>query len=356
MSNIVLDKIFDHISDLKSQGLKVVDSHVHPYDVMGIVHYNHVSNKYVDRDYARPGILESLGYGKFAKVGQRLFFNLFPGEVEKIIKTTYQNVNEKSSLMEMQGSLVDKAVLLPVEPWLTTSYVADNCISDRFYLLGSFDIHGVHINDVEDTFNRYIREYKIVGLKFHPNLQNFKPQPSHNSANIREKLKIIYSLAEKNNVYMLFHSGTSFFTNRIDVAYKDFLRSKNNALLENFCNDNGESELLGKYNVPIVLAHLGHYGVNNIKYDLIKKIASHYENVYFDTSGTPVDLIHHITKIVTADRVIFGSDALYNRMAFNLAFTYTGILRYANDAKVDFEESIVKVLGSNYLNRLINIH
>lgn len=347
-----IKRILGVISNLKKRnGIEIVDTHVHPYDVMGAVHYEDVKKSYKEIDYFKSGILEKLKYGRIEKIGSRAFFKLFPREVNGIIKSTYTEVNQESLLNEMDCSLVDKSVLLPVEPWLPTKVVGENYNNnERFLILGSIDIHSIQISEIESTVDGFIEKYKIIGLKFHPNLQNFKPQPSQNSSDIAEKLRKIYSVAEKRKLYLLFHGGISNFTDSIDPKYGNFQRSRTNAVLENFCDSDGNSELF-EYNIPIVIAHLGHYGIAWPNYRLIKMIADRYKNVFFDTSGVSLQFIKNVIELISSKRIIFGSDALYNRVAYNLIFLFLAAKRVNNGES--FENILANTLSLNFYKDIL---
>lgn len=330
---------------------KIVDSHVHPYDVMGTMHHESVQDGCVDVDYLKPGILEQFKYGKLEKVLSKMFFKLFPKQVDRMIKETYQKVNTGRIINEMNASLVDRAVLLPVAPWLTTEVTARHFSSDNFLLLGAVDVHNTPEDDIKITIERYVTDFGIVGIKLHPNLQNFKPQPSHNPEPIASRLKTLYSVAAENNLYLLFHGGISNFTDTIDPKYSNFQRSKVNGKLEYFCDEIGESELLGAYGVPIVIAHIGHYGIANPNYRLLEIIKKRYSDVYFDTSGVAPYLIKNAIEIFGSKRILFGSDALYNRIAFNVLFLYEA----AKEAKTNenFEDILANILGNNFFTTVL---
>ena len=165
----------------------------------------------------------------------------------------------------------------------------------------------------------------------HPNLQNFKPEPSRNGEVIAERLRKLYSVIRKNNLYLLLHGGISNFTRDINLKYGAIHRSKDNGLLENFFDVFGRSELFSS-GFPIIIAHLGHYGTVNVNYKLLHKICSDYSNIFFDTSGVSAAVIQKSLALLPSDRVIFGSDALYNRTAYNIAFLYEAVMNSNNKA------------------------
>ncbi|MEK7664751.1 MAG: amidohydrolase family protein [Patescibacteria group bacterium] len=342
--------IISKIAEIKKNtGIKITDTHIHPLDVMGVVHYADIKNEYVKNDYFDPGILEKLNYSNISKIGSRLFLKLFPEEVNNIIKETYIKITEKRILDEMDNALIDDSVMLPIEPWLSTKISRNNFLSNRLSVLGSIDIHKIKLEDVDSFLKNLIIKYRIKGIKFHPNLQNFKPQPNHNPPELAEKLHKIYKFAEREHLYLLFHGGISFYTDFTDSKYqRNIFRSRTNAVLKNFCDNNGKSELFENYNVPIVIAHLGHYGIMYPDYKLIKTIAKKFGNVYFDTAGVPPSFIKNTLDLISSQKIIFGSDALYNKMAYNLAFLYSAIENTSNGERK--ENIFSNIFQKNILN------
>ena len=149
----------------------------------------------------------------------------------------------------------------------------------------------------------------------------------------------------------LFHGGLSFYTDQISDKYNNTKRSRTNALLKNYFNQDGSSEILGKYSIPVIFAHLGHFGLLKVDYSSLQLISKRYSNVYFDTSGTSPQLISKIVEVVGAHRVVFGSDGLYNRILQNLIFVYRGLSRITDKKK--FDQALINVLGHNF-NRIIS--
>lgn len=342
--------ILSEISELKKNtGLRIIDTHVHPLDVMGAVHYTNIKNEYSKQDYSTPGILEKFNYGKTAQIGSKLFCKLMPRGANKIIKINYGKVSDRKIIEEMDFSLIDSAVMLPVAPWLPTEAIGDRFLSSKFALLGSVDIHNIRTEEIDNYLKGLKEKYHISGIKLHPNLQNFKPQPSHNPKDLGEKLHRLYKFAEREHLYLLFHGGVSFYTNLIDAEYpENFNRSHTNAVLKNFCNNDGKSELFENYNIPVVIAHLGHYGIINPDYKLIGVIAKKFDNVYFDTAGVSPSFLKNVMNFLPSKNIIFGSDALYNRMAYNLAFAYLAIRGTENGEKT--ENIISNIFQNNYFN------
>ena len=321
---------------------RVIDSHVHPFDVMGVVH----SNEHVGRDvvlkknYLKPSLMERLKYGRIYNFLSEPTCNLAPQYVNKMIKESFQYISKNNLITEMQDCYVDSCCLVPIEPWSLTSSIFNNFNDSNFFILGSIDIHSIKYEDIESKIHKYKNDYNIVGIKLHPNLQNFHPQPSHNEDIICKKLSKIYSTIEKFGLYMLIHGGRTFYTNKMDYRYSKNKRSKKKGVLENFINKDGSSELFDNYKMPIVIAHLGHYGLSRYNIEKVKDIVKRHDHIFFDTAGTSPKLISIMINNIGSDKIIFGSDAIYNSMFYNLIFTY---------------QAIKKVSGSNFLDNLYNI-
>lgn len=343
--------ILSKISEIKKNtGLQIIDTHVHSLDVMGVVHYADIKNEYnTKKDYLTPGILEKLNYGKIATIGSKLSLKFSPEGVNNIIRKTYKEVAEKRILDEMDVSLVDRVVMLPVAPWLSTKIVKERFLSERLITLGSVDIHNIKLEEIDSFLKNLVANYKIKGIKLHSNLQNFKPQPSHNKKDLAEKLHCLYKFAEREHLYLLFHGGVSFYTDFTDIKYKgDISRSRTNGILKNFCDSHGKSELFENYNVPIIIAHLGHYGIMSPDYKLIKTISKKFANVCFDTAGVSPAFLRNVLNSIPSEKIVFGSDALYNRMAYNLANVYLAAEGAKNGEKK--ENIISNIFQRNFLS------
>ena len=102
--------------------------------------------------------------------------------------------------------------------------------------------------------------------------------------------------------------------------------------------------------MQIIIAHLGHYGMIDVDYGLLKLITERFNNVCFDTSGISPNVIAKALQVVPSERIVFGSDAAYNRMAYNLAFLYNATVANNNEVKT---EILVNILSRNFYNRIL---
>ena len=329
--------------------LTIFDTHVHPLDVIGVMEisdYNFFPENSAQINYSARA-LERLGYGKIAILLLRTFCKFLPGIVSKNIKKIYKNTSIDRLVSEMTDSLIDKCVLLPVEPLADTESVYKNFNHRDFYVLGSIDVQSISIEHIPERVERLVTEFGISGIKLHPNLQNFYPQPSDNPPVIADKLRLIYKLAEDNNLYLLFHGGRTFCIKKKQKILGPIVCAKDKALLANFYNiDEKYSEIFDNYNVPIVIAHMGHYGILTFNIDFLVEITRKYKNIFFDTAGVSRRCISLALKEIGSERILFGSDAIYNRMKYNLFLLYMAVRdRYRG---LEIDNAMINILNRNF--------
>ncbi len=138
----------------------------------------------------------------------------------------------------------------------------------------------------------------------------------------------------------------------LDKKYGRIIQKSRNGLLTNFCDDHGKSELLGKYNVPIVIAHLGHFGMPKLNSPLARTILEKYDSVYFDTAGVPSGFIRQFIEWGGSKKLIFGSDALYFPLMYSMHSVYKAA-HYAQSSE-DRDEIMVNILGRNFEQSILN--
>ncbi|MFC1751568.1 amidohydrolase family protein [Patescibacteria group bacterium] len=366
MSSKKFDNLFSLIRKLKeSDGLEIYDTHVHPYDVMGVVLYGDYSinnkkelvynqcslNKFSKANAQKPTLQELLKYNSISTRIIKQLFHTTPSVVRSSIINSYTVTGEKQILSEMKSALVDKSVLLPLSPFVETKEINKHFNDDDFIFLGSIDIHNTPIGNIEKEIESQIRNYRIKGIKLHPNLQGFYPQPSQNNSGVSEKLKKLYRTAEKKGLYLLFHSGYSnLLPNSQKLGY-NLTQGSSFALLENFCNLDGKSELFENYQITIVLAHLGQYSIVRPNLELVKLLSDKYPHVFFDTAGVSPKLIREAIELIGSKKIVFGSDALYNGILYNLKFCFDAI--YKTGKKEVFEEKILNIFGRNFKEKVL---
>lgn len=354
LSKTAKTQLVELLAIKKQLGFKIVDTHFHPRDVMGIVNST-TSQTTLPANGAdqccvheESGPLEIFKYDRLAKVGTDIAFRYLPGFIMSTIRQTYSRYSRKAFDAELEFCEIDNVCLLPIAPWATTESIGEAYMGDpRFYILASIDIHKTPAEAVPKLLNEYESKYHIVGIKLHPNLQGFHPTPSKNQPEVARTLIAIYEECSRRNLYMHFHAGSSFYTAKVDPSFGSSPRSHDFGRFENFFTDDGGSEIFGRYACPILIAHLASYGVWEADTQLIQRAIKLHSNLFFDTSGVSPRIISKFIKEVGWKYLVFGSDGPYNRIAYNLIFLWKG-LKDAGLSDSERVEAIPHIYGETY--------
>lgn len=241
------------------------------------------------------------------------------------------STNHDASLGHLIESLdnaqIDKAVVLPIAPYISNEFVAKACSEYSDKLIGFASVNPCHSESVkilEDDINKY----NLKGLKIHPKIQGF--QLSEYSVNI-----VIEKAAELN----------------IPILIDAFIKPKDTNF-QNLVMDIGK--IAQKYpSAKIILPHLGGFNHNEIL-----QVMNENNNIYFDLSFVLryfkfnqeilFESILPTIKKIGANRLIYGSDSpereiknyfnFTNKLLDNIGFTPT-------EKEKVFSKNILKLIG-----------
>lgn len=197
---------------------------------------------------------------------------------------TSHNASLGYLIESLERSSVEKAVILPIAPFISNSFIARACREHPNKLIGfaSVNIHNVN---ADQKLEKDIRRYGLKGLKLNPRLQGFKLCDSNALSVIRKATEL-----------------------KIPI------------LIDTWIKEDAEHQSLINYvaqiattmsSVTIILAHLGGPNFNNVL-QVVRKT-----NVYFDLSFILTHLDHkmahkrlvYLMKHVGPHRLIYGSDS-----------------------------------------------
>ncbi len=340
--------------------MQIYDSHVHPLDITGVVGPESYSrsgnlliglpdgkNDYSAFSYKKPTFQENLKYSRLSCLLTKFCYRVAPLAVKSSILNFYKFSGEKRLLDEMDYALIDKAVFLPVAPNIETQQIFRFFKNDRFILTGAVDVRKKTLNEINEDILYQIKSFSIKGVKLHPNFQGFYPEPDRNNTIIAEKLRLIYKLAERNKLFIIFHAGAS------NILSSETNQGKNYGILENFFDKNNKSEVFENYKIPIILAHLGQYALVHHNLRMVKKVSDNFPHIFFDTAGISPFLIKKFLDVIDSRKLIFGSDALYGRMVYNLKFCLEAINQTSKN-KFWAEENTKNIFGVNFQEKILN--
>ncbi|MEG0229308.1 MAG: amidohydrolase family protein [Oscillospiraceae bacterium] len=173
--------------------------------------------------------------------------------------------------------LVCSTATKPTQVQSINDFIIETC--NKYSCFVGFGTLHPDYDNLEDEFKR-IKSAGLKGLKLHPDFQCF---------NIDDKKAYkIYTLAQENNLPILFHTGDERYTfsdpKRLAKVMEDFK------------------------NLKVIAAHLGGYQ----QWDYSSEILKGFENVYVDCSSalfamTPQRALSIINSFGTK-RVLFGTD------------------------------------------------
>lgn len=347
--------------------LRVIDSHVHATDVMNVIDVRSYrksgsiwalgEQSYHPDDLEKIDLLASLERSRLQLTLERVAFRLLPGVVNSVVRHSYACIGEQRIRDELSASGVDAVVLLTLAPVSAIDEVQPFYgAPDQVYYLGSVDLHTIEPDEVEPELRRQQQVFGIQGIKLHPNLQGFYPDPEHNPSPLGERLHQVYSAAEKLGLYVLLHGGTTLLVHpRYQTDRFPQITAAGGphfGLLESYCDETGRSRMFDAYGCRFVLAHMGHFGIQGLDQRLFR-LAERFPQVLYDTSAASPQLVARFVEAVGADQLLFGSDGLYNRLIAELISCLKGLEE--GSAGDRFEENAVKVLGGNF-ERLIGAH
>ena len=326
--------------DLK-KNYKFFDLHVHPYEIFREANntFQNVKKIYKDNcETEKKGkqIIEDLIFdeeGKYNKISNIFMKN--DALAQKFAKL-YDYASPNLFKLYMDMSLIDKILFLPVAlpiVKLNRQITQMNRLfgkDERFYL-GS----GIPSNLSNSGVYSYLREkkykYDIKAVKVHPNVSEIDLF----TKNGIERIECILYACDKLKLPLIIHGGRS-----PSILLKNKKAAKY-SIIENL-----EQIDWGISNYPVIIAHACSYGYE--KYEMEKTVLPRVQNLilkfkklFVDISGLNIEQIGKVLENLEIDRIVFGSDALYDSQ-------WAGIVKLLYCLKEnDLEESFLKIVSFN---------
>lgn len=342
------------LTSLQNEGVTLYDVHTHPEEVLGIAKGDHCcSSDSAHIDISKPSLLEKLNFRSEALIVLRVLFRFFPNYISgEVLKKFTSHAGSSDIKTALNDAHITKAVIAPVPPHTPlTDFLGKYHKEERFILLGSIDIHALSKEDIPTFLSEQVTRFGIRGIKLHPNLQKFYPQPDRNQPGVAEKLVVLYETINTLKLFVLIHAGLSYtYTQQEPYEKVDF------GLLEYFFS---KDEITNKsffklITTPIIVAHLGCYNVLTPRFTLHKKILKESTNIFFDTAG--ISNQHIITFLrVTGkkglSRLVFGSDALYFSMKDSAQKVLSALSRVLPE--VTLRDKALMVFSQNFESKIL---
>jgi len=238
---------------------------------------------------------------------------------------TNHNASVERLIKSIGESEIDKAVVLPIAPFISNEFVAKVCSEYPDKLIGFASVNPLE-SDAVKKLEEDVVKYDLKGLKLHPKLQEFQLD----NPNV---LLVIEKAAELNIPVLI-----DAWIGSKDVEHQDLISS-----IGRVANKTPSAK--------IILPHLGGFNYNEIP-----QIAHDNDNIYFDLSlvltyfdrKTIYDHIVPIMKDIGANRLIYGSD--YPEINLENYYIFTSKL-----IKKIFNQQEKKLVFGGTMDNLINM-
>lgn len=198
---------------------------------------------------------------------------------------THHDASVNRLVMSLGKTDIDKAVVLPIAPFVSNQFIARACSEYPEKLIGFASVNPLE-HDAAKKLEEDVTRYELKGLKLHPRLQGFQLS-DHNVQSIIRKAADL----------------------KIPVVIDAWVRPEDREY-QNLVNSIGRTAKKIPH-AKIILSHLGGH-----KYNEILHVSQENRNIYFDLSFvlTYFDhevLYNHIAPLledIGTDHLIYGSD------------------------------------------------
>lgn len=231
---------------------------------------------------------------------------------------------------------IHKSLLLPVAR--PAGDIADQmqCMADMFgsderfaFATGVPDT--VSDNDVDCFITEMISRYDIKAVKFHPNISEI--DLASDSGMVR--VESILWACRRNHVPLIIHGGKSWLLkNPKTAAY---------AAIDNLKKLNWAA-----YGATVIIAHAGFHSssLDQVETTILPELIlmlNACDNVFVDISDLNVNELIIVFRNINAERILFGSDALYNSQWETVVKTMYALSK----AKCQIEKTFCRIASIN---------
>ncbi len=318
-----------------------MDVHVHPFEVLG-------SGICYAENLESPGIWSSgsLCYLPPASRGfdpeLQTATQEIPGELQHRMQTfflrrLYMHTGPRCFKDQLSLGGISRALLLPVarpgEPIAAEmDFLFALFAAEPRFLLGYCVPGDVPDEGVESDLQRAVSRWDVRALKVHPNLSRIDPRTSAG----RERIETLLAAAGRCGLPLVLHGGPS--PGLADAAAQDYGRIQHLEEID-----------FGLSSSPVVIAHAGAYGLSAAEVDdeilpRLQRLFDRWEHLSLDLSALSLSVQVRILRTIEPERVLFGSDALYDLPWKSLVRLFLALRQVCAGRQ---EELLVRIAGTN---------
>jgi predicted TIM-barrel fold metal-dependent hydrolase len=322
----------------------LVDLHVHPFEVV----FNDLSYQknsslegvYSSRgaSYNTPGFAEERSADDLPSGCRRLISETVRQRCLRLaMHQLYKHTGTKVLTDHMDLSGIDQVLLLPVSrPGSPSDTQLEMMVrmfgDDPRFLFGYSVSNAVKYDDLSADIATAVERYGIRAIKIHPAITGIDPKTSSGRARVEK----ILAACHENGLIVIIHGGRS--PDVVTPESANFGELTRLELVDWSMTDKA-----------VVIAHAGVHGYEQDQIEpvvkTLRRILERHDNVMIDLSAVRHATLCRLLKEISADRIVFGSDALYFPQWRSLAALYHALEETCAGA----EESFLKIASKNPL-------
>ena len=336
-----VERYLEIIQKLK-KSYTLIDMHVHPFDVM-FNDFNYINNSQCDGIYsanANNYVSPDIGQLKISQLSdtgtQSLNSELRAKMAMLTSRRLYAHTGPKLFRDHMRLSGIDKTLLLPVVSADESDNEQIKMLAHMFgdderFALGYCIPNCIDNDEIGNVVKVASQDYNIKAIKIHPNITGIDIFSSSG----KERIEFMLKASRDTKLPVIIHGGRSSGLRNPEATEYSTLT-------------NLQHIDWSITNQAVVVAHAGTYGydlsqITEEILPLMSKLLSQYSNLFVDISGLTFEEISAILRNIDTDRILFGSDALYNSQWGALVKLFYALQKSISD----YEEVFLKIVSHN---------
>ena len=313
------------------------DLHVHPFDVIfQSLRYRRLADQpgaygCDDSPFVPPelGPLRLRGSAMPAATYRPAFFMV-------LVRKLYRHTGPRVLAAQMALAGIDRTLLLPVAPASGSNEWELDALQEMFgddprFLLAVSVPNSVATVEIAPFISRSVATRRVRAVKLHPAITGI----DLGSPPGRERAEAVLDGCRQGGVPLVVHGGRAYPV--LDESVGSYA-----------CIQNLASIRWRDAKVPVSIAHAGCYGctldeMETVVLPMLDGMLSANENLFVDVSALEHDAVALVLQHVDIDRVLFGSDALYEP-PWSAMVKLVSALRHN---RMDVETSARRIAGLN---------
>jgi predicted TIM-barrel fold metal-dependent hydrolase len=239
--------------------------------------------------------------------------------------------------MELSG--LDKVLLLPVErnngaTESMTTLMGEVFRNDSRFIFGCSIPHSITDDEIAEYMKGMVNRFNVKAVKLHPNVMQIDPSSKPGG----ERIEGILCACSQFDLSLVVHGGRSPSVRHSNAG--------SYALIDNLNRIDW-----AQFDTTVVIAHAGSYEydqnlVENDVLPVLKRMLLKHNNLMIDISGLKVGVLIHILRNIDIDRIVFGSDALYESQWSRMV----KLIYALKETGGDFENDLIRIMNINPVN------